>query len=106
MDQRTVNFFSEETRMEGDLFLPSDLKANERRPGVVLCHGFTGVRSLILGDYAKIFAEAGFVFVAEPGVNSQLAGDADVVLYVAGVITYEVIKLRCCVHGPGRRISE
>ncbi|MGC2559434.1 MAG: hypothetical protein WA389_11435, partial [Terriglobales bacterium] len=61
MDQRTVNFFSEETRMEGDLFLPSDLKANERRPGVVLCHGFTGVRSLILGDYAKIFAEAGFV---------------------------------------------
>jgi len=61
MNQRTVNFFSEETRMEGDLFLPSDLKANERRPGVVLCHGFTGVRSLILGDYAKIFAEAGFV---------------------------------------------
>ena len=61
MNQRTVNFFSEETRMEGDLFLPSDLKANERRPGVVLCHGFTGVRSLILGDCAKIFAEAGFV---------------------------------------------
>jgi fermentation-respiration switch protein FrsA (DUF1100 family) len=61
MNQRTVNFFSEETRMEGDLFLPSDLKANQRRPGVVLCHGFTGVRSLILGDYAKIFAEAGFV---------------------------------------------
>ena len=54
MDQRTVNFFSEETRMEGDLFLPSDLKANERRPGVVLCHGFTGVRTLILGDYAKV----------------------------------------------------
>ncbi len=61
MNQRTVNSFSEESRMEGDLFLPSDLKANERRPGVVLCHGFTGVRSLILGDYAKIFAEAGFV---------------------------------------------
>jgi fermentation-respiration switch protein FrsA (DUF1100 family) len=61
MNQRTVNFFSEETRMEGDLFVPSDLKANERRPGVVICHGFTGVRSLILGDYAKIFAEAGFV---------------------------------------------
>jgi dipeptidyl aminopeptidase/acylaminoacyl peptidase len=61
MNQRTVNFFGEETRMEGDLFLPVDLKANERRPGVVLCHGFTGVRSLILGDYAKVFAQAGFV---------------------------------------------
>ena len=61
MNLRTVNFFSEETRMEGDLFLPSDLKAGERRPGIVLCHGFTGVRTLILGDYAKAFADAGFV---------------------------------------------
>lgn len=61
MDQRTVNFFSEGTTMEGDLFLPSDLKSGERRPAVVLCHGFTGVRSMILGDYAKVFAGAGFV---------------------------------------------
>src|SRR5437660_11588235 len=61
MTQRTINFFSEGIRMEGDLWLPSDLKAGERRPGIVLCHGFTGIRSLILGDYAKVFVEAGFV---------------------------------------------
>jgi uncharacterized protein len=61
MRQRTVNFFSEGTKMEGDLFLPSDLKSGEQRPAVVLCHGFTGVRSMILGDYAKVFAAAGFV---------------------------------------------
>src|SRR5215470_13249641 len=61
MEQRTVNFFSEGTRMEGDLFLPSDLKPTERRPVIVLCHGFTGIRSLILGDYAKAFAAGGFV---------------------------------------------
>jgi hypothetical protein len=24
--------------MKGDLFLPDDLKAGERRPGIVLCH--------------------------------------------------------------------
>jgi len=47
--------------MEGDLFLPSDFKSGERRPGVVLCYGCSGVRSLILGDYAKVFAQAGFV---------------------------------------------
>ncbi|MGA2410647.1 MAG: alpha/beta fold hydrolase [Candidatus Binataceae bacterium] len=61
MNQRTVSFFSEGTKMEGDLFLPSDLKSGERRPIVVLCHGFTGVRSMILGDYAKVFASAGFI---------------------------------------------
>ena len=61
MNVRTVNFFSEGTKMEGDLFLPSDYKAGERRPAIVLCHGFTGIRSLILGDYAKVFCAAGFV---------------------------------------------
>ena len=61
MEKRTVNFFSERARLEGDLFLPSDLKPGERRPGIVLCHGFTGVRSLILEDYARKFVEAGFV---------------------------------------------
>jgi dipeptidyl aminopeptidase/acylaminoacyl peptidase len=61
MEQRTVQFYSEGARLEGDLFIPSDLKAGERRPGIVLCHGFTGIRSLILPDYAKAFVEAGFV---------------------------------------------
>jgi uncharacterized protein len=61
MERRTVNFFSEGTRLEGDLFLPSDSKPGERHPGIVLCHGFTGIRSLTLPDYAKVFAKAGFV---------------------------------------------
>ncbi|MGD0291796.1 MAG: hypothetical protein ABSC63_19425, partial [Candidatus Binataceae bacterium] len=61
MEKRIVKFFSEGVRMEGDLFLPDGLKASERRPGIVLCHGFTGIRSVILGDYAKVFVEAGFV---------------------------------------------
>jgi hypothetical protein len=61
MEKHVVKFFSEGIRMEADLFLPDGLKAGERRPGIVLCHGFTGIRSVILGDYAKVFVEAGFV---------------------------------------------
>jgi dipeptidyl aminopeptidase/acylaminoacyl peptidase len=61
MEKRTVTFFSEGTRLEGDLFLPAGLKAGEQRPGIVLCHGFTGLRAGILPDYAKVFVEAGFV---------------------------------------------
>jgi uncharacterized protein len=61
VEKRTVKFYSESVRLEGDLYLPSDLKAGERRPGIVLCHGFTGLRELILGDYAKVFVDAGFV---------------------------------------------
>ena len=46
MNQRTVSFYSEGTKMEGDLFLLSDLKSAERRPAVVLCHGFTSAPAL------------------------------------------------------------
>src|SRR4029077_4129440 len=45
---------------EGDYFVPADQKPGERRPGIVLCHGYSGVRNLILPDYAKLFVEAGY----------------------------------------------
>ena len=61
MEKRTVKFYSEGVRLEGDLYLPPGLKTGECRPGIVLCHGFTGLRALILGDYAKAFVDAGFV---------------------------------------------
>jgi len=61
MEQRTIKFFSEGSRIEGDLFLPEGPKAGEQRAGIVLCHGFTGIRSLILPDYAKVFCDGGFV---------------------------------------------
>ena len=60
-EERWVSFFSEGTRLIGNLFLPADLQPGEQRPGIVLCHGFTGVRQLTLPEYARRFAEAGFM---------------------------------------------
>jgi len=59
--KRTVNFYSEGSRIAADLFLPDDFDDGRKRPGIVLCHGFTGVRQLMLEDYARVFAEAGYV---------------------------------------------
>ena len=61
MQTRTVHFYSEGSKLEGDYFLPDDMKKGERRPGIVLCHGYSGIRNLILPDYAKLFVEAGYV---------------------------------------------
>ena len=55
MDIRTVTLYSEGVKLEGDLFLPDGMKPGERRPGIVLCHGFSGIRAGILPDYAKAF---------------------------------------------------
>jgi dipeptidyl aminopeptidase/acylaminoacyl peptidase len=58
---KPVNFFSEGVKLVGDLFLPADLTPGERRAGIVLCHGYTGVRSIYLPDNARVLAEAGYV---------------------------------------------
>lgn len=58
--EREVAYFSEETRIAGTLFLPDAASSDHPVPGVVLCHGFTGIKELILPDYARGFAEAGF----------------------------------------------
>jgi dipeptidyl aminopeptidase/acylaminoacyl peptidase len=61
MKQRVVHFYSEGSKLEADYYLPEDLKPGEKRPGIVLCHGYSGIRGLILPDYAKRFTAAGYV---------------------------------------------
>ncbi len=60
MQSQPVSFYSEGVKLRGDLFLPDGVAANERRPGIVLCHGYTGVRSLYLPDNARLLTEAGY----------------------------------------------
>jgi dipeptidyl aminopeptidase/acylaminoacyl peptidase len=61
MPSEGVSFYSEGVRLAGDLFLPEGLRAGEKRAGVVLCHGYTGVRNLYLPDTAKALTDAGYV---------------------------------------------
>ena len=61
MSSQKVSFYSEGTRLSGDLFLPPDLRPGEKRAGIVLCHGYTGVRDLYLPDNARALNAAGYV---------------------------------------------
>src|ERR1700674_1648124 len=61
MMPKSVTFYSEGVKLAGDLFLPADIKPGERRAGIVLCHGYTGVRSIYLPDNARVLSEAGYV---------------------------------------------
>ena len=61
MPSTKVNFFSEGVRLSGDLFVPGDLREGERRAGIVLCHGYTGVRNLYLPDIAQALTGQGYV---------------------------------------------
>ncbi len=64
MGTERVHFYSEGARLAGILYLPAGSGDGKKAAGIVLCHGFTGVKEHILPQYAEAFAEAGFVALA------------------------------------------
>src|SRR5262249_55967016 len=59
--KRPVTFYSEGCKLVGDVYYPDDLQPGETRAGIVLCHGYTGVKDLYLPDNARVLNEAGYV---------------------------------------------
>ncbi len=59
--KKAITFYSEGTSLVGDVYYPDDLKLGEERAGIVLCHGYTGVKDLYLPDNARVLNEAGYV---------------------------------------------
>ncbi len=59
--ERAVEFFSGGYRLAADLYGPDDVRSDERRPGVVLCCGYTGVKDVFLNDMGRRIAAGGFV---------------------------------------------
>ncbi len=59
--KKAIAFYSEGMRLVGDVFYPDGLRPSERRAGIVLCHGYTGVKDLYLPDNARVLNEAGYV---------------------------------------------
>lgn len=59
--KKAVTFYSEGVRLRGDVYYPADLGPGERRAGIVLCHGYTGVKDLYLPDTARLLTEAGYI---------------------------------------------
>ena len=59
--QTPISFYSEGQKLVGDLYQPDGLAADERRAGVLLCHGYTGVKDLYLPDNARRLNDAGYV---------------------------------------------
>ena len=58
----TVYFFSEGERIEALLFSPdTGAGTDELRPGIVLCHGVTALKEMVLPDVAARFARQGWI---------------------------------------------
>jgi dienelactone hydrolase len=60
MKREDIAFYSEGCRLSGHLYLPES-GDGKPKPAIILAHGFTGVKELILPDYAGRFAEEGWI---------------------------------------------
>ena len=58
--KRSVEFYSEGCRIGADLLLPDAFTEGQRLPAVILCHGFSGIRTILLPPYAEEIARNGF----------------------------------------------
>ncbi|ODN43408.1 UilS family quorum-quenching N-acyl-homoserine lactonase [Piscirickettsia litoralis] len=52
-------FYSEGSKIAAELYLPE--QGIQNAPTILLCHGFAGVKELLLPAFAEYFAKAGFV---------------------------------------------
>lgn len=59
--ERRVTLYSEGKRVAGILFAPDGVPAGGRRPGIVVCHGYTGVKERYLPDIAARLVAARYV---------------------------------------------
>jgi len=61
VETRAIDIMSDGTRLSGDLFYQEGLGETDSRPGLVLCHGWGGVKAHLNIAYAPQFAAAGYV---------------------------------------------
>ncbi len=59
--KKPVSFYSEGCRLVGDVYYPDDLRSGGKHAGIVLCHGYTGVKDIYLPENARVLNAAGYV---------------------------------------------
>ncbi len=59
--RQDVKLKSQGLTLAGWLYVPGDIRSGEKRPAIVMAHGFSAVKEMYLDKFAEQFAGAGFV---------------------------------------------
>jgi len=60
-ERRDVTFKSHGLKCAGWYYVPKGLKSDEKRPAIIMAHGYSGVKEMYLDKFAEKFVDAGFV---------------------------------------------
>ncbi len=61
--KKEIYFYSEGFKIAGDLYIPDNYSEGDKLPAIILCHGFAGIKELLLPAYAESFAKNGFIAI-------------------------------------------
>lgn len=64
MQRRSVGFFSERLKLDGDLYLPEDLTPGEKCPAVIVCSGYQGLKDIHPARFARALVTHGYACLA------------------------------------------
>ena len=64
IEPRPITFFSGGMRLDGDIHFPPDLRAGERRPAVITCSGYQGMKVMQPARFARALTPLGYVCLA------------------------------------------
>jgi uncharacterized protein len=59
--KKSVQFYSESHKIEADIYMPESYAKDRKWPAIILCHGFAGIKEILLPSYASEFAKNGFI---------------------------------------------
>ena len=60
MSVKKVEFYSEGLKIAGLVYLPDAIPSAGKLPAIILCHGFAGIKELLLPNFAEHFAKERF----------------------------------------------
>ena len=64
MERRPATFFSDGLRLDGELHLPAGLEPGERRPAIITCSGYQGLKAIHPDRFARALTPDGYVCLA------------------------------------------
>lgn len=81
ISMETVKIWSEGTRIAGDLYRPNDIKSGEKRPTIILSHGWGGTKNNCRDIAMRLASEAGYICLA---IDYRGWGESDSRLQIIG----------------------
>ena len=84
--KKAVTIWSEGTKLAADLFTPDDIAPNEKRPAILLCHGWGGLKQHLSSTYAPWWAKSGFIVLT---FDYRGWGESDAKLVPVGEVAQE-----------------